>query len=259
MAGIAGGTLPSPPGSVFWPIRKPPTFQSMPPPSYKAVVVGATGAVGSALVRELAASPACTAVVALVRRATTVFAHAEGWEKIRIEVVDFERLEPSTAELAAGCDAAFCTMGIGQPRKVPAAEFRRVDVDYAGAFARGAKTAGARQITLLSSVGANAASHNWYLRTKGDAERAVVDAGIARVSLFRPSLLVTQQIRYGLQDRLSQFFVPLFAPFIPARYHQIRVEDLARAMRLDAERGGPAGTAILTYPDFRRLLESAPV
>lgn len=231
----------------------------MPAPSYKAVVVGATGAVGSALVRELAASPACTLVVALVRRATTVFAHAEGWEKIRIEVVDFERLEHSTADVAAGCDAAFCTMGIGQPRKVSAEEFRRVDVEYAGAFARGARAAGVRHVTLLSSVGANAASHTRYLRTKGDAERAVIDAGIERVSLFRPSLLVTEQIRYGLQDRLSQTFVPLFAPLLPARYHQIRVEDLARAMRLNAERGGAVGTEILTYPDFRRLLESAPV
>jgi uncharacterized protein YbjT (DUF2867 family) len=147
-------------------------------------------------------------------------------------------------------------MGVGQPRKVPREEFRRVDVEYAGAFARGAAAAGATRIALLSSVGANAASRNPYLRVKGEAEAAVAASGIAHVRLFRPSLLVTRQIRYGLQDRLSQLLVPVFAPLAPARYHQIRVENLARAMRIDAEREVPPGTEVLMYPDFVRLLRA---
>ena len=230
----------------------------MPGTSYKAVIVGGTGAVGSALVRQLLASPRCTGVVALVRQATTQFSHARGWEKLRVEVVDFEDLEGATAQLAAGSDAAFCTMGIGQPRKVAFAEFHRVDVEYAGAFARGARAAGARRITLLSSVGADAHSRTRYLRVKGEAEAAVSAPGFERVSLFRPSLLVTQQIRYGLQDRLTQAIVPLVAPLLPARYHQIRVEELARAMRIDAEHDSPPGTAVLMYPEFVRLLATEP-
>ncbi len=50
----------------------------MPTPSYKAVVVGGTGAVGSALVRELLASPACTGVTVLARRHTPIFDAAPG-------------------------------------------------------------------------------------------------------------------------------------------------------------------------------------
>ncbi len=223
----------------------------MPATSYnKAIVVGATGAVGSALVRELLASPACAGVTALVRRATTAFDGAPGREKLRLEVVDFDHLEQDTARLAAGCDVAFCTMGIGQPRKVPLEEFRRVDVEYAGAFARGAHSAGVRHISLLSSVGADATSRNRYLRVKGLAEAAVSAAGIARTSFFRPSLLVTEHLRYGLQDWLSQTLLPLVAPLLPARYHQIRVEDLARAMRVNAERQGNTGTEVLMYPEF---------
>ncbi len=92
------------------------------------------------------------------------------------------------------------------------------------------------------------------MRTKGAAEQAVESAGIHRTSLFRPSLLVTPNIRYGLQDRVTQRVFPLIQPLLPARYHAIRVEDLARAMRINAERPGTPGVEILHYPQFVRLL-----
>ena len=76
-------------------------------------------------------------------------------------------------------------------------------------------------------------------------------SGITRVSLFRPSLLVTREIRYGLQDRITQALFPLVAPLLPKRYHQIRVEDLARAMRTNAERPGPPGVEVLDYGAFQ--------
>ena len=221
---------------------------------YRALVIGATGAVGGALVRELAGSPACGGIVALTRRTADAL---EGVPKLVAHVVPFDALERRAAELGTGCDVAFCTMGIGQPRKVPFDEFRRVDVEYAGAFARGAAAAGARHISLLSSVGASAASRNPYIRVKGDAEQIVSAAGIARTSLFRPSLLVTRDIRYGLQDRLTQSLFPLIAPILPSRYHQIRVEELGRAMRVNAEHPGPPGTEILEYREFIQLLRAS--
>ena len=218
--------------------------------SYTAIVIGASGAVGGALVRELLGSSACEAVVALVRRRIDI--HAP--DKLRVHVVDLDQLERVTATLAGGCNVAFCTMGIGQPRKVTLDALWRVDVEYAGAFARGAAAAGVTHISLLSAVAANPASRNPYVRTKGAAEQAVESAMIRRTSLFRPSLLVTPNIRYGLQDRVTQRVFPLIQPFFPARYHAIRVEDLARAMRINAERPGPPGVEILHYPEFVRLL-----
>lgn len=224
---------------------------------YRAVVAGATGAVGGALARALLASPACVEVVALARRSFTTLDDAAGREKLRTVVADFAELEAATAEASRGAEAAFCCVGIGQPRKVSEAEFRRVDVEYAGAFARGAARAGARYVALLSSVGANPGSANRYLRIKGDAEAAVIVAGVARTSIFRPSLLVTREIRYGLQDRVTQALFPLVAPLLPRRLHQVRVEDLGHAMQRDAERLRPPGVAWLYYADYLELLAGA--
>jgi uncharacterized protein YbjT (DUF2867 family) len=148
-------------------------------------------------------------------------------------------------------------MGIGQPRKVSFDEFWRVDVEYAGAFARGAAAAGVRHISLLSSVGANASSRNPYLRAKGTAEQAVEGAGIIRTSLFRPSLLVTRHVRYGFQDRVMQAVFPVIQPILPARYHSVHVEDLGRAMCINAELPGPPGVEVLEYPEFVRVLRTS--
>lgn len=223
---------------------------------YRAIIVGATGAVGSALVRELLASPRCAEVTALTRRPVEIFAGLPGEAKLRQRVIDMNDLERETAEAARGYTTAFCTMGVGQPRKMAKDEVRKIDVDYAAAFARGARSVGVRHISLLSSTAANPAARSFYLRLKGDAEAGIAAAGILRTSFFRPSLLVTQEIRYGLQDRLTQLLFPLLAPLLPGRFHQIRVEDLARAMRLNAERPGPDGVEILQYPDFAALLRS---
>lgn len=218
----------------------------------RAVVVGATGAVGGALVRSLCASPRFSQVVALARRSVTTFTGIDGSAKLRLEVIDLGDLEKRTAALAEGCDAAFNTMGVGQTRKVSFEEFVRVDVTYAGAFARGAATAGVRHISLLSSVGAGRPGR--YLQVKGDAERVIAESGIARVSIFRPSLLMTREARYGLQDRLLQTFFPLVSPLMPSRFHQIRVEQVAQAMRVNAEREGPPGRTIFHYREMTALL-----
>jgi uncharacterized protein YbjT (DUF2867 family) len=225
-------------------------------PPYRAVVLGATGAVGGALVRELLASPRCTTVTALVRRSVGVFDGLAGREKLRLELIDLRDIERATSRLPGGADVAFCTMGIGQPRKVPYEEFVRVDVEYTGAFARGAAAAGVRHISLLSSVGADRASRTRYLRVKGAAEQAVIDAKVPRTSLFRPSLLVTAQIRYGLQDRLTQTLFPVLSPLFASRYHEIRVEELARAMRANAERPGSSAVEVLYYEDCRAVLRA---
>jgi uncharacterized protein YbjT (DUF2867 family) len=223
--------------------------------SYQAIVIGATGAVGSSLVRELIASPLCKQVTAVVRRELPEEFFDDPANKVRVQILDMDNLGTEAIAAARHCDAAFCTMGIGQPRKVTKEQFWKVDVEYALAFARACKLAGVQHFSLLSSVGANAESRSNYLRVKGTVEERLASIGFARVSLFRPSLLVTKYVRYGLQDRLTQALFPVVAKFLSPKFHQIKVEELGRAMRMNAERPGVKGIESLTYPEFRKLLD----
>jgi uncharacterized protein YbjT (DUF2867 family) len=222
---------------------------------YRAVLVGATGAVGSALVAELLASEACVEVRVLARR-PLAHEHSKLIQRTFDLGADLEKLEAETAQAAQGCEVAFCTLGVGQPRKQSREAVWRVDVDCVAAFARGARAAGVSRLCLLSSVQPESASRSWYMRLKQGAEAAVLAAGLPHAAFFRPSLLVTEEIRYGLQDRLTQALFPLIQWALPSRFHGIRVEDLARAMRLYAEAGDEAPVSILQYADFAELLKS---
>lgn len=211
---------------------------------------------GTALVKELLASPNCTHVIALLRRETGVFGMLPGAGKLEQRVINMDDIESEAARAATGCKVAFCTLGVGQPSKVSKQELWAVDVEYSAAFARGCKTAGVGHISLLTSSDANLRSRTYYLRVKGSAEYQMRQQKFARTSFFRPSLLVTQDIRYGLQDQVTQWVFPKISPLLPSRWHEIKVEDLGRAMRINAER--PAGNEaieILHYDDFLRLLD----
>ena len=222
--------------------------------AYRAIVIGGTGAVGSSLVRELIASPLCEKVTLVARQEPVEGLFDDSKGKLRVEVIDMQQLGTEAVAPARNCDLAFSTMGIGQPRKVAKEEFWKVDVEYTTAFARACKIAGAKHFSLLSSVGANANSLTNYLKVKGVVEERIQQLGFPRVSLFRPSLLVTKQIRYGLQDRLTQALFPIFSRMFAPKFREIKVEDLGRAMRLNAERNGSAGVESLTYPEFQQLL-----
>ena len=226
--------------------------------SYRAVVLGGTGAVGSSLVRELLLSPRCESVLLLVRKQTDLFSTHSGNGKIQQRIVEMENLERETTQAAIGYEVAFSTLGVGQPRKIHKEEFWKVDVEYNRAFAKGCLKAGIRHASLLSAVGSNENSPTYYIRVKGSAEKALTDLGFPRLSLFRPSLLVTKSLRYGFQDLVTQAVFPKISWMLPSKYHEISVENLGRAMRLNAETPGQEGVEILHFKEFRRLLNATP-
>jgi uncharacterized protein YbjT (DUF2867 family) len=68
--------------------------------------------------------------------------------------------------------------------------FKKVDLDYPLVIAQKALDSGAKKLTLISSVGADSQSKNFYLRTKGELEDAILELGYESVNIFRPSFLI---------------------------------------------------------------------
>ncbi len=72
--------------------------------------------------------------------------------------------------------------------------FRAVDLDLVVASAKAARKAGAQQMILVSSGMANAASKNFYLSVKGQAEAGVTLLKFDRTDILHPGLLVGKRI-----------------------------------------------------------------
>ncbi len=143
-------------------------------------MIGATGLVGSLAAPMLLAQGWC--VEALVRRPSGL-AHP-GW---REHVAAAEEWPGLVASLGAG--AAVSALGTTMRRVGSEAAFRAVDLDLVVDFARAAAAAGARRMVTVSSVGADPGSANFYLRTKGEMERALAAIGFDRLHILRPGLL----------------------------------------------------------------------
>ncbi len=210
-----------------------PSTQSAP---RSALLAGATGLVGRALLTLLLESPHYTSVHALLRRsARDLPTHP----KLTVEGVDFERL-PALPVV----DDVFIALGTTIKVAGSEAAFRRVDFDAVLATARLARAAGARRVIVVSALGADADSKVFYNRVKGDMERAVATLGYETVVFARPSLLVGDRAALGQPVRAGErWALRLLRPvlgIVPAGVRPIDAGDVARAMlraAIDAEQG----------------------
>ncbi|MEK7705106.1 MAG: NAD-dependent epimerase/dehydratase family protein [Myxococcota bacterium] len=158
-----------------------------------ALVIGATGLVGSLVVERLLATPSCAAVTVLARRPSH-----RSHPKLVWRVVDFD--DPGSWALPPGTTLFNC-MGTTIKQAGSQEEFQRVDHHIPLAVARAAHAVGAQHCLSVSSLGASSRSTVFYSRVKGQLEEALQQVGFARLDILRPSLLLGERAhkRFGEQ------------------------------------------------------------
>ena len=192
-------------------------------------IIGATGVVGSRVLEQLLARADVGRVVALGRRSPAL-----RHDKLSSPVVDLQSASAMAAELPAGVDVAISALGTTIANAGSRAAFRAVDHDAVLAFASAARTQGAQRFLLVSALGANARSGNFYLQTKGQVEDALAQLGFAQLSILRPSLIDDQGTRpeHRFGERLA---LPLSRALFSVigkthRYAPIAADVIARAL-----------------------------
>jgi len=211
-------------------------------------MLGASGAVGGQALKALLERPEVQ-VTSLGRRALDLQA-----AKLAQFIIDVSDPASYQAHLA-GQDAALCTLGVGQPSKMSREEFLRIDRDAVLAFGKACKAAGIRHFSLLGAVGSDPQSSFFYPRTKGQLEEGLSALGFESLSLFQPSMILTPTNRYGLSQAVVLKLWPLLDRFLLGSWRKfkgVRVEDLGRAMALDALQAR-LGERRLTWDDFQAL------
>ena len=212
------------------------------------LLAGASGYVGNLALDALLESADVSRVFAVTRRPL-------GREHARLanRIVQFERVESQLKGIT--CDVALCALGTTIRRAGSEQAFRKVDVDAVLAFARAAKTAQAQRFVVVSSAGADAASKNFYLRTKGEMEKALIDVGFPSLDMLQPSLLLGWRGELRPLELAASLIAPLVNPFLIGRrepWRAIPARTVAEAMA-GALRSGRRGVQRYTYSAIHGL------
>jgi len=212
-----------------------------PSPSRTALLAGATGLIGRALLSRLLAMADYQRVTVLVRRAAS---DIEAHSKLAVRTVDFANLPapfPAVDDVYIALGTTIKTAGSQEA-------FRQVDFDYVVGVAEAARAAGAIRLAVVSALGANAHSHVFYNRVKGEMQQAIAGLGYQTLVIAQPSLLVGDRAALGQPVRNAEVLVArLLRPvmgFVPKGVRPIAAGDVAAAM-LKATLAGQAGTRIL--------------
>lgn len=201
------------------------------------LLVGATGLVGGAVLRQALADRSIERVLALTRYPMEL--RHQRLENYR---VDFDAL-PADAPWW-NVDAVICTLGTTIRKAGSQAAFRKVDHDYPLAVARLVRARGTKVFALTSSMGADVHSRIFYLRTKGETERDLAAEGFASLTLVRPSLIGGERLERRLTEALGLKIFSVLEPLLPRRYRIAPVERIAASL-LAAVRMAQSGVRVV--------------
>jgi uncharacterized protein YbjT (DUF2867 family) len=200
------------------------------------LLVGATGLVGQAVLRQALADSRVTKVVAVTRNPLPPQPRLEN------PLVDFDALpgEASWWKVNAG----ICTLGTTMRQAGSHGAFRKVDVDYPLAVARLLRQHGAQSFAFNSSIGANPKSRAFYMRVKGEVEQRLIACGFPSLTLVRPSgILGPRKAHRAWEARTIRVFHSL-RPLLPRHYRVVSADKIAKAL-LEAAIAAPAGVQIV--------------
>ena len=208
-----------------------------------SLVVGSTGLVGEELVNELASKG--ISVKALSR--IDLNSPNPLVENIK---VNFDCLHEYKEHFKEVSDVYIC-LGTTISKAGSKEAFEKVDIDYCLETAKQALNAGVKNLSLITSVGADSSSSNFYIRTKGIIENKISELDFQSISIHRPGLLIGDRKEMRLAESLGQKLHPLINLFLLgnlSKFRCIKVEILARAMINIS--GLETGTKHYYYNDF---------
>ena len=147
-----------------------------------AIILGASGLIGSKLLTNLLYNEEFTSVKIFVRKKLYM-----NHEKLVQIVTNFNDLELIKAEIKA--DEVFCCLGSTKSKTPDIETYRKIDVEYPLFFATAALANDAKAYHIVTAMGANAKSGNYYSKLKGEVENGLKMLSYSNLNIYRPSFL----------------------------------------------------------------------
>lgn len=184
-------------------------------PRKTAILFGASGLVGNYVLLRLVSDDRYEKIK-VFSRSNLSFQH----EKITFIQTDFSNLNELKPQITG--NDMFCCLGTTMKKAGSQENFRKIDHDLVIEIAKSASENTVQNFLVISSVGANASSKNFYLRTKGQMEQAVLNIPFQKHVILRPSLLLGKRREFRLLEEIGKVLFNLLSFLLLGRLRKYR-------------------------------------
>jgi len=203
-----------------------------------ALIAGATGLVGNAILQQLLSDDQYEKIIVITRKPI----ETEHF-KIVHQQLDFENIGSLKTDVPV--DDVFCALGTTIKTAGSQDAFYKVDYTYVVNLGKWSAQNRVKRFIIVSAMGADIKSGIFYNRVKGEMEAAVRQLNIQQIQIFRPSLLMGNRHEKRAGEKIAQGFMGalgfLFVgPLL--KYKGIHAEVVAKAMIKAAKQDAPGFT-----------------
>jgi len=200
----------------------------------RALVFGSTGLIGKQLVRQLVEDGQYKEVILFSRKpleSTTA--------KVKVVTFDFNAWEGVEQYFTPNAQV-FCAIGTTRAKTPDLEEYRSIDFGIPVKLAEFASRGSCRGIFIVSALGANENSMNFYTKMKGEMELEVRKRGLGETYFFRPALLLGERTEIRRGEDIGKMINKVVSPLLFGKlkkFKGVEAETVAKAMIHVAKHG----------------------
>tara|TARA_B100000965_G_C19511990_1_gene722362 strand:- start:167 stop:847 length:681 start_codon:yes stop_codon:yes gene_type:complete len=216
-----------------------------------SLVAGSSGLVGSLILRNLSNMPG--SIISLVRKKNN------NYKNVTEKIINFDDLHKNLVSIDEEIDHVYLCLGkrissyeLAYMPRSNRESFKKIDLDYSLEIAKLGLKNGAKSIALVSAIGAEEGSINYYFHIKGKLENALKSIGYKNICFARPGHLLGEREEFrGYEIPILESALSLAAPFMQGplmNFRQIEAAKVAEKMvKMTTEK---EDLSILSYSDF---------
>ena len=216
-----------------------------------SLIAGSTGLVGSHILENLSSLPG--SVISLTRKSNGLP------ENVIEKIIDFDDLLKNLIAIDDPIDHVYLSLGkklstyeLAYMPEANRESFKKIDFNYSLAIAELGLKKGAKSIALVSAIGAEESSINYYFHIKGKLENSLKRTGYENICIAQPGHLLGKRKDFrGHEIPILESALHLASPLMqgPLKdFRQVQASKVAdQIVKVTREN---EGLSILTYDDF---------
>jgi len=216
-----------------------------------SLIAGSTGLVGSHILENLSSLPG--SVISLTRKSNALP------ENVIEKIIDFDDLLKNLITIDEPIDHVYLSLGkklstyeLAYMPEAKRESFKKIDFNYSLAIAELGLKKGAKSIALVSAIGADESSINYYFHIKGKLENSLKRTGYENICIAQPGHLLGKRKDFrGHEIPILESALHLASPLMQGPLKDFRqvqaskvADQIVKVMRENK------GLSILTYDDF---------